>query len=240
MRSAPTFGYLAWGAAVLVGVVVGCSSESAGPPTSTPPPGVAPSSRQDADDEPPPDFEADFDAGDDDEDGGRDASAPDATTGTTCIDKDDPGSAENVAKVLPPTDDCDDSYKTVSGIANGPVDVDYYMLSATDKGVSTSHPVGCKLETDFVNETAGVELCVFARCKNSTVDAVEGCERGTVATSDIGMKGCCASGTGANGGQAIPKWDCTGITDDDSADFFFRVKQVNSKLCLPYKFRYRY
>ncbi|MDF2694867.1 MAG: hypothetical protein K0S65_3250 [Labilithrix sp.] len=146
-----------------------------------------------------------------------------------CIDKDDPGGAENVAKALPATDDCDDSYKSVSGVAKGAVDLDFYKLSASDK-------TGCLLETDFEAQTAGTELCVFARCKNSTADAVTGCAQGVQTTSDIGMKGCCAAAPG----KAVPEWDCSGITDDDSADFFLRVRQINQDKCLPYSFRYRY
>lgn len=156
---------------------------------------------------------------------------------TSCIDKDDPGSAENLAKKLPDTDDCDNDYKEVSGVANGGVDVDMYSLQATDKGISTSHPLGCSLDTDFQAETAGTEMCVFARCRNATDNAVTGCAEGTETTNAIGMKGCCAAAPG----RAVPKWDCSGITDNDSADFFISVKQANNgEKCLPYKFKYRF
>lgn len=155
----------------------------------------------------------------------------------SCVDKEDPGSAENLAKKLPSTDDCDNDYKQVSGVSNGGVDVDFYSLQATDQGVSTSHPLGCSLDTDFQGETAGTELCVFARCRNATDDAVTGCAEGTETTNAIGMKGCCAAAPG----RAVPKWDCSGITDNDSADFFISVKQTkgNDK-CVPYTFKYRF
>lgn len=156
---------------------------------------------------------------------------------TACIDKDDPGSSENVAKKLPETDDCDNDYKEVSGVANGGVDVDMYSLQATDKGISLSHPTGCALDTDFQAETAGTQMCVFARCRNNTENAVTGCEEGTETTNGIGMKGCCAAAPG----RAVPTWDCSGITDNDSADFFITVKQINNgEKCLPYKFKYRF
>jgi hypothetical protein len=141
--------------------------------------------------------------------------------GDQCIDNGDPGGSENVATALPDTTDCDNDYKTITGVMKGAVDVDFYKLSATDEGISLSHPTGCKLDTDFEGETAGTELCVFLRCKNSTVNSVTG---------------CCAAAPG----KAVPKWDCSGITDNDSADIFIRVRQINGDKCLPYKVRYRF
>jgi hypothetical protein len=52
----------------------------------------------------------------------------------------------------------------------------------------------------------------------------------------IGMKGCCAAAPG----KAIPKWDCDGNFDDDSADFFLRVRQINGDKCMPYRVKYRF
>jgi hypothetical protein len=135
-----------------------------------------------------------------------------------------------VAKVLPGTDDCDDSLKTIKGVVNGAVDVDFYKLSGSDKA-------GCKVETEFGATAAGLELCVYARCKNSTKNAVTGCAAGTPSTSAIGTKGCCA----ATPGKAIPEWDCDGITDNDSADFVIRVKQAkNADTCVAYSLTYRF
>ncbi len=147
----------------------------------------------------------------------------------TCIDNDDPGGAENVAKQLPATDDCDNNLKTVKGVMNGAVDVDFYKLSGTDKG-------GCSLATEFSVASAGVELCVYARCKNATADAVSGCAQGVMSTNAAtGMKGCCTNGPG----KATPNWDCSGITDDDSADFLIRVKSSGSTdACIAYSFSY--
>jgi len=168
--------------------------------------------------------------------GFEDAPEPDPTPdgGDTCIDKDDPGSSETTAKVLPNTDDCDNSIKTVKGVANGAVDVDYYKLTAEDKGSITQF---CSLDTIFESPTAGLELCVYVRCKNGTPTSVSGCTGGTQKTSTIGMPGCCAS----TPSQATPKWDCAGVTDDDSADFFISTKQLaGGDKCLPYELRYRF
>jgi hypothetical protein len=150
--------------------------------------------------------------------------------GDTCVDNDDPGSNETNAKQLPKTDDCDNNFKTVKGVLNGPVDIDFYKMSADDK-------FGCSLATEFGSSTAGAELCVYARCKNATKNAVTGCAQGVEDTSIIGMKGCCAAAPS----KATPEWDCDGFTDNDSADFIIRVKQVaGSNKCLPYSFTYRF
>ena len=225
--------YAAVAAAIFVTLVmVGCATDNgdAEDPTELPA-DESPAKERKSDDTKPPEFDADFDNSGDT---GRNDGDPTPPDGDQCIDNDDPGSAENVAKVLPSTTDCDDhpnNNQTVSGVAKGAVDVDFYKLSMTDAYF-------CSVGADFEGQTAGTELCVYARCKNSTIDAVTGCEKnaGTLSTSDIGMKGCCTAAPG----HAVPKWDCSGFTDDDSADFFIRVRQINGDKCLPYTFRYKF
>lgn len=174
-----------------------------------------------------PAFDASFDPVEDD---GSTGSTTDAGEPTTCADDDDPGSSENTARQLPATDDCDNNMKTVKGVLNGAVDVDFYKLSGTDK-------FGCGLDTEFSTSTQGVELCVYARCKNATPNAVSGCASGTLDSTSIpGMKGCCATA-----GKATPRWDCSGITDNDSADFVLRVKRAaGGDACRSYSFAYRF
>lgn len=225
MRDRPTSRYRALLIAAGVGAaLIGCATSDAKGrlPEGD---GTAEEEARGKDKEEPPVFEATFEP---QPDGGTndDPSPPD---GDQCIDNGDPGGAENVAKLLPPTDDCDNEYKTVSGVAKGQVDVDFYKLSASDEAF-------CNTETDFEGLTAGTEICVYARCKNSTVDAVAGCVAGTESTSDIGMKGCCAAAPA----HATPDLDCSGVKDDDSADFFIRIRQLNANTCLPYKFAYRF
>jgi hypothetical protein len=179
---------------------------------STPPPPSASAA--------PPAFSADFSHA---APGTSPTATPGALPGTAgCSDPGDPGGAETLAKALPDTDDCNDDHQRVSGIANGSVDVDFYSLSATDRGISLQHPFGCHLDTDFSIEAAGAELCVFVRCKSSTADPVTGCDGGTLSTSELGMRGCCATAADASAARAVPKWDCSGITDNDSSDFFLR------------------
>jgi hypothetical protein len=223
MRASPTSRYLA--ISLFVGIaLIGCASSTED--------GELPAGAESEEDSvgskkaPPPDFDADFQEAGAPSNRNGDPAPPNADQ---CIDNDDPGGAENLAKVLPATDDCDDSYKTVSGVAKGQVDVDFYKLSAEDRTL-------CRTDTDFEGLTAGTELCVYARCKNGTVNAVSGCKAGTPSTNDIGLKGCCAAAPA----HATPDLDCSGLTDDDSADFLIRVKQINADKCLPYKFAYRY
>lgn len=236
MRSAPTFGYLFVVMGSLVLAATGCATSNGDvdPSGSETPSTETPAQEKKADDKAaPPKFDANIPPEDSKK---NEDPAPPGATQDQCIDNGDPGGAENLATKLPDTDDCDNNYKTVTGTMKGAVDVDFYKLSASDLGVSLSHPTGCSLDTDFEAQTAGTELCVFMRCKNSTVDAVTGCDQGTATTSDIGMKGCCAAAPG----HAVPKWDCSGFTDDDSADIFMRVRQINGDKCLPYTLKYRF
>ncbi|MBX3190374.1 MAG: hypothetical protein KF819_25465 [Labilithrix sp.] len=145
--------------------------------------------------------------------------------GDTCVDNDDPGSSEVTAKVLPPTDDAQNVPITVNGVMNGAVDVDFYKLSMTDLSFRT-------IDDAFEIKTSGVEMCVFVKCKQGAT-TVSTCAGGVKKTSSIGMEGCCATGPS----QASPKWDCPGLTDDDSADFYIRISQTGTA-CVPYSFSY--
>ncbi|MBX3231323.1 MAG: hypothetical protein KIT84_10295 [Labilithrix sp.] len=248
MRFAPTSAL--WSAAVIALALVGCATDNgdvddddpAAVPATNDATGAGEKKSEEA--RKPgsrPDFDPQFEQGTPDDEEADDPSKDPTPPGGAdqCIDTDDPGSSPNLAKKLPDTDDCNQDILSVSGVMNGGVDVDWYSLSATDRGISFDHPVGCKLDTTFETKTAGTELCVFARCKNSTDNAVSGCAAGTPTTAENGLKGCCGAAPG--NGKAIPQWDCAGFTDNDSADFFLRVRQTNNgEKCLPYKIEYRY
>jgi len=168
-----------------------------------------------------PDFEAGFVEGPDA--GGNVDPTPDG--GDTCVDNSDPGSSEVTATKLPDTDDGVDTVTTVTGVLNGPVDVDFYKFSLTD-GFSI-------LGTDIQIKTSGVEMCVFVKCKAGPT-TLSGCTGGVKTTAPgTGTEGCCANGPST----VSPDWDCTGFTDDDSADFFVRVKQTADK-CTNYSWSY--
>ncbi len=168
-----------------------------------------------------PIFEAGF------EDTGNGDPTPDG--GDTCVDKDDPGSSENTAKMLADTTDGQNDPIIVKGVLNGPVDVDFYSLKMSD---TFGHSVGADLQI----ASASTEMCVFMKCVSGTTN-FSGCAQGVEQTSGIGDKGCCTSGPG----KAIPSWSCGGFTQsDDSAQFYFRIKQPSSDKCLPYAFSYAF
>lgn len=217
----------------LAAAVFGCASANGDGGGGTDEPGEEPAATaaSQGDDEQRPAFDASIDGESDTDGGAPDPSDPDPNPpggGDECIDNGDPGGAENVAKALANQTDCDNSVKTVKGVLNGPVDVDYYRLTITDKAF-------CSIDTDFESTTSGMELCVFAKCTNGTTTHMKSCKAGVQKTSDIGMLGCCAT----TPGKAIPDWDCGGITDNDSADMFVRVKQTANQ-CLPYTITYRF
>lgn len=231
-------------AAVIGSALIGCaaSAEPTDPSGAEPSDPAASTSTDEKNnsDVKTPAFQASFQQG---ADGGAATSGNDDPTkdptpaggGAQCIDNDDAGGSESSAKKLPDTDDCDTSYKTVDGVANGGVDQDYYSLAATDKGISISHPLGCEINADFQDDTAGTELCVYARCQNSTENAVTGCDQGAAATSDDGMPGCCSAAPG----RAVPTWNCSGL--NDSVNFFIRVRQIdNGEQCLKYQLSYKF
>ena len=192
--------------------------------------GAAPETPEEEVEDPPevdsggsrPAFEAGF------ADAGSDSSTtnPEPDGGDVCIDKDDPGSSESAAKALPNQDDGDNSVKTVKGVLNGQVDVDFFKFRLTDA-------FGSSIDTDFEMQSSGVEMCVFVKCAAGATTV--SCPQGVKKKSDIGVDGCCATGPS----KAYPDWDCPGFTDNDTADFFIRIKQTQDK-CTPYQWTYRF
>jgi len=207
----------------LLGVVgwLGCATSN-GDPTDDVVPTPSPTTKTPAtspDDGERPAFEAGFA-----EDAGNPDNAPDG--GPTCADKNDPGSSENTAKVLPDTNDAQNDPITVSGVLNGPVDTDFYKLNVADT-------FGHLLEPDTQLKTSGVEMCVFVKCPSGNSSNVT-CKGGAVPKkSEIGTDGCCATGASA----ATPTWNCSGT--NDGAVLFFRVKQTANN-CSPYSFTYAF
>lgn len=241
MRFAPTSALCTIAA---IFALVGCaSSENAEEPTSVPETTESTAAQERKPDDAKktttgdrPDFAPQFEntTAPEQKDEKKGDATPEAGGAQQCKDDDDAPGTPALAKKLPETDDCNQDMISVSGVMNGGVDADYYSLSATDKGISFSHPIGCKKDSAFETKTAGTEICVFARCKNTTENTVNGCLEGTEATSENGWKGCC-------GAKAVPDLDCSGFTDNDSADFLIRIKQTNNaNACLPYKFEYRF
>jgi hypothetical protein len=242
MRGSRTSSYVVVGVAGVLGVLaVGCSGESGAdrgafvmpvdPSAEASNPSEAETSAP-----PPPVFEAEFspDAGAAKSGGTSSSTPPPAgsdpapTDPDSCLDASDPGAQENASMSLPAANDCDATDKTLSGVMKGAADVDFYSVSATDDW--------CSYDPEFESQTAGTELCVYARCKNTNVNAVTGCSQGVQSTSGSGLSGCCAAAPG----RAVPTLDCGSWSGDDSADFFVRVRQINGDKCLPYTLRYRF
>lgn len=240
MRFAPTSAL--WSAAAVVALLIGgCASTDNGDaeaPPAIPQTNDATSAPERKADEPKagdrPDFAPQFETPTTPTETDPKKEDPGTPAGETCKDDGDAASTPALAKKLPETDDCNQDMISVSGTMNGGVDVDYYSLSALDKGISLSHPAGCKLDTAFATKTAGTEICVFARCKNATDNTVSGCAEGKETTSENGWKGCC-------GTTALPTLDCSGFNDNDSSDFLIRIKSTTTdNKCTPYKFEYRF
>jgi hypothetical protein len=189
-------------------------------------PGTAPSGTSTSKPDPGtrPDFEAGFP--DDPDSGTGTGGDPTPDGGDTCIDNGDPGGAENVAKMLPNTNDAQNTAISVSGVMNGAVDVDFYKIHVDDQSFHLLQP-------DIQATSSGVELCVFVKCDTTGTSNVTCSSPAVAKKSDIGTDGCCATGPAS----VTPGWNCNSTTD--SATLFFRVKQTADK-CLPYSFSYAF
>lgn len=167
-----------------------------------------------------------------------DASLPDDDAGAgdggvgeagTCDDPNDHGGAPNVAFALPNTDDCDNSTKSARGVINGGADADWFKFVAADK-------TGCSIDNAFGTQTAGVELCVWVSCFTGAT-SLSGCQGGTrTKNPTTNEDGCCFKGPG----NVVPQYDCPGLTDDDSATFFVRLRSAGANACIPYTWTYKY
>jgi len=113
----------------------------------------------------------------------------------------------------------------VSGVLNGPVDVDFYRLNVADTSFHLLQP-------DIQATSAGTEMCVFVKCPSGSSGVT--CSAPAVAKkSDIGIDGCCGTGPSS----VTPGWDCGGT--NDSAQLFIQISQTADK-CLPYTFSYAF
>lgn len=170
----------------------------------------------------------DLDSGSSGDNDGGSSGLPDggsSSGGPVCNDTDDAGGSEAAAKGLPAVSDCD-AQVTKSGVANGILDKDFYKFLGTD-----NFGFGCVVGATAGTTAAELEVCMFVKCKTGDTD-FQGCTKGTQATSDIGMKGCCANSPGT----VELDYNCTGTTDE-SGDFYMRVKARVDK-CIPYTLSY--
>jgi hypothetical protein len=212
-------------AIAVAGVWMGCASNG-DPAVDEPAPAPGTTGTVKPDPTTRPDFEAGFPdmegggAGD-----GGSSVDPTPPGGDTCVDNADPGGSENAAKALPDTSDSQNTAISVSGVLNGPVDVDFYRLNVADT-------FGHLLQPDIQATAAGIEMCVFVKCPSGASNVT--CSAPAVAKkSDIGIDGCCGTGPSS----VTPGWNCGGT--NDSAQLFIKISQTADK-CLPYTFSYAF
>jgi hypothetical protein len=211
------------GAIAIAGVWMGCATNG-DPAVDDPTPAPGTTGTVKADPTARPDFEAGFPDMDGGGEGGNTID-PTPDGGDTCVDNNDPGGAENTAKALPDTDDSQNTAISVSGVLNGPVDVDFYRLNVADTSFHLLQP-------DIQATSTGTEMCVFVKCPSGTSNVT--CSAPAVAKkSDIGIDGCCGTGPSS----VTPGWNCGGT--DDSAQLFIKISQTANK-CLPYTFSYAF
>ena len=214
------------GAIAIAGVWMGCATNG-DPAVDDPMPAPDTTGTVKADPTARPDFEAGFPDMDGGSSGGEGGNNVDPTPpgGDTCVDNNDPGGSENTAEALPDTTDAQNTAISVSGVLNGPVDVDFYRLNVADTSFHLLQP-------DIQATSAGIEMCVFVKCPSGASNVT--CSAPAVAkTSDIGIDGCCGTGPSS----VTPGWNCSGT--DDSAQLFIKISQTADK-CLPYSFSYAF
>jgi hypothetical protein len=224
-RSRPLLAFVAAAAVVFAGCGTDNGDPNLGDPEDYEPP-TSSSSTKDSGSRPP--FEASVDDDASDGDAGDPDTDPNPDDPDQCIDTDDAGGSENLAKVLGDTDDKQNTPRLVTGVMNGAVDVDFYKFAVSDT-------TGALMDTDFSTTSSGVELCVWVKCKNGRETTVSSCKNGVGVTSQGLMQGCC----GTAPVNVTPSWDCKGFTDDDSADVLVRVRQSEDK-CVQYSWSYNF
>lgn len=177
--------------------------------------------------EPDPEPDPEVDAGQPDAGQPEGGLQPDGT----CLDPNDPGDTDAGALKLPDTDDDQDEDRSIFGVLNGQADVDQYTLSMMDL---QGHVIG----KGFTAVTPDVEVCVYTQCKagrETTVSCGKEKDGGAAPVKKLnGWSGCCA--TNAD----VPlKWDCKGVSDNDSTDFIIRASQTKDA-CTSYEIKYTF
>lgn len=241
MLRSPVLGYSFSLAVVLFGSLAACGTDNGEDPYTSPVPSSTSSTTKDAGTTRPP-FDAGSgdttDPGDDDpndvpdsgnpDPGDPDPGDPDPPDPGQCVDANDPGGTEPLAKALADTDDNQDHDITIKGVLNGLGDVDFYKFSVSDTKLHV-------MNTNFATPTKGAELCVWISCKKGDTN-FKGCKGGAEDNTLTGRKGCCVTGPGS----PTPDWECKSTAQlNDSADIVVRVRQSTDE-CLPYAWSYNF
>ncbi len=120
---------------------------------------------------------------------------------------------------------CGGSSKTHNGVADMSGDTDWYTATASG-GTLCSGDATAKVDQ------SNLRVCVFVKCASG--NTTRSCTQGTNAT-DSGLDGCCNTG-----GTAEATVQCSGLTNNQSADVYIRVDQPGGNACTAYKLTYSY
>lgn len=139
-------------------------------------------------------------------------------------DPNEPSDAMAQANDLGEIKDCDDDGQTVSGMLDGPDDVDWIRYSGNDVAFCSVNP-DRSLQFD-----APLRLCKFADCNGDNTEVM--CPSGTESAHlPNGMPGCCSD-------HGFEMWiNCPGI--DDDAEIFMRLDQGEAA-CVGYTLAFHY
>lgn len=138
----------------------------------------------------------------------------------------EPNDTEVTAWPLDSIDECDSSGSTLSAVASGLGDVDWYHYSGTSTLTCTADPT-------VTVDADGLETCVFVICAEGTT-TISSCTNGSPAMSEAGTPGCCTTGTSS----VTAQMSCSSTTN--AADVYMRVTQPSSNTCLPYDLAYHF
>ena len=140
----------------------------------------------------------------------------------------EPNDSRPTAAPLKDINDCDGSGGSFSGIVAGGTDQDWWSYKGSDT-------FGCVVDATASAASAGIRVCVFARCNDGST-AFKSCKKGTAITLSSGEQGCCGEG----GASAEVEHSCTLVGTDDSATVSMRVDAPGATACTPYKVDYHF
>lgn len=152
------------------------------------------------------------------------------STGPACNDggPGEPNDSESSAHDLGTIGDCDDEGGSVSGVLDGPTDVDWYTYFGSDG-------TGCTVDPDrTVTSSHPIRVCKFIQCEDNQENDFE-CPGGTMtATSPDGRPGCCST-------SALDfELTCgSSSLNSDNANIYIRIDTTTNE-CVTYTLTYAY
>ncbi len=140
----------------------------------------------------------------------------------------EPNDSRPTAAPLKDINDCDGSGGSFSGIVAGGTDQDWWSYKGSDT-------FGCVVDATAGSGSAGIRVCIFARCLDGST-AFKSCKKGTTITLSGGEQGCCGEG----GTNAQIEHSCTLVGTDDSATVSMRIDAPGATACTSYKVDYHF